>query len=86
MLIFQVVLIKTLQELRTAERNRQLRLLNSRRTAVSLSVTFTYWADIAVCLQVLARNERAERFLQANGCDFRFRSFLIYFCSCHCLH
>jgi hypothetical protein len=75
-LTFQVVLIKTLQELRTAERNRQLRLLNSRRTAVSLSVTFTYWADIAVCLQVLARNERAERFLQANGCDFRFRSFL----------
>ena len=76
MLMFQVVLIKTLHELRTAERNKQLRLLNSRRSAVALSVSFSLWADITVCAAVLARNAKAELYLVANGCDFRFRAFL----------
>lgn len=74
--MFQVVLIKTLAELRHAEHNKQLRFLSARRSAVSLSVSFSLWADITICSSVLARNSRMKRYVVSNGFDYRFRAYV----------
>jgi hypothetical protein len=75
-LMFQVVLIKTLSDLRAADQKRQLLLLDAQRKNVALSVMYTTWADITVYAAVLARNPKMRRYLRANGCDFRFRSYV----------
>ena len=63
-LMFQVVLIKTLSDLRTAELNRQLRLLDAQRKNVALATNFRCWADLTVCAAVLERNPRMRKYLR----------------------
>jgi hypothetical protein len=76
MLMFQIVLIKTLAEIKQAAVNLQLRDMSAKRSNVRLCQFFSRWADILVCAGVFERNQVAKAYLVASGFHYRFRNYV----------